>query len=322
MEGYEIDRACWVQINGDRQNIRLLGRRAGSPVLLFLHGGPGVCDRHLVIRDQRPLAERFTLALWDQRGSGKSFSKEGLSRTVHVEDYVSDGEAVIRWLCRELGCEKVVLVCHSWGTVIGVQLAQRLPGLVRAYIGQGQFVNGAENEMLSYRFCLEEARRRKDRRAEKKLLAGPPEQGRYPSHKAMMVQRDCLSRYGGGVYQKQEGMVRSLLVPLLRTKEYGLRDIPGYAKGATHLTQVLWDEVVACSFDQTVRELEMPVMLTMGRHDYNTPAELAWNWFEQLKAPRKEWVWFEQSAHSPIQEEPDRWGRAVEAFCLSLREAG
>ena len=315
MEGYEIDRACWAQINGDRQNIRLLGRKAGSPVLLFLHGGPGVCDRHLVLRDQRPLANRFTLALWDQRGAGKSFSRETLTRPIHLEDCLADGEEVIRWLCRELGCSQVVLVCHSWGTVLGVPLAQRHPELVRAYVGQGQFVNGEANERLSYQFCLDEARRRGDRKAERRLLEGPPVRGRYPSRKAMMVQRDCLSRYGGGVYQKQEGMVRSLLLPLLRTREYRLRDIPGYARGAAHLTQALWDEVVSCRFDETVKELEVPVLLTMGRHDYNTPAQLAWEWFSALKAPRKEWVWFERSAHSPIQEEPDLWSRAVEAFC-------
>ena len=170
MEGYEIDRACWAQINGDRQNIRLLGRKAGSPVLLFLHGGPGVCDRHLVLRDQRPLANRFTLALWDQRGAGKSFSRETLTRPIHLEDCLADGEEVIRWLCRELGCSQVVLVCHSWGTVLGVPLAQRHPELVRAYVGQGQFVNGEANERLSYQFCLDEARRRGDRKAERRLL--------------------------------------------------------------------------------------------------------------------------------------------------------
>lgn len=58
--------------------------------------------------------------------------------------------------------------------------------------GQGQFVNGAKNEWLSYQFCLEEARRLGDRGAVRKLEDIAPKEGKYPSHKAMMTQRDYL----------------------------------------------------------------------------------------------------------------------------------
>ena len=62
----------------------------------------------------------------------------------------------------------------------------------------------------------------------------------------------------------------------------------------------------------------MPVLMTIGRHDYNTPFEVAEQWYNGLKAPRKEWVWFEDSAHSPIKEEPEKWGDAVMKFLDSL----
>ena len=51
---------------------------------------------------------------------------------------------------------------------------------------------------------------------------------------------------------------------------------------------------------------------------YNTPFEVAEQWYNGLKAPRKEWVWFEDSAHSPIKEEPEKWGDAVMKFLDSL----
>lgn len=41
-------------------------------------------------------------------------------------------------------------------------------------------------------------------------------------------------------------------------------------------------------------------------------------WYDALKAPRKEWAWFEDSAHSPIKEEPEAWNKAVFAFLDSL----
>jgi pimeloyl-ACP methyl ester carboxylesterase len=79
----------------------------------------------------------------------------------------------------------------------------------------------------------------------------------------------------------------------------------------------MWDEVVDLAFDKTVPALEVPVYLTEGRHDQNTPIPLAEAWFNQLRAPYKEWIWFEESAHSPIKNEPIRWGNTVRRIVTS-----
>ena len=55
----------------------------------------------------------------------------------------------------------------------------------------------------------------------------------------------------------------------------------------------------------------MPVIITQGRHDFNTPSALAQKWFDSLEAPFKKWIWFEESAHSPIAEEPEKWTNEV-----------
>ena len=61
-----IDYTEWVKLNGDKQNIRVYTYDKNAPVLLFLHGGPGVCDRHWVIHYQKKLAENYTMVLWEQ----------------------------------------------------------------------------------------------------------------------------------------------------------------------------------------------------------------------------------------------------------------
>jgi len=113
-------------------------------------------------------------------------------------------------------------------------------------------------------------------------------------------------------------MVQTLLIPFLKYDGYKLRHLPKYAFGALYLTDVLWPEVISCNFLRDVPELKMPVLMTIGCHDYNTPFEVAEQWYNGLKAPRKEWVWFEDSAHSPIKEEPEKWGDAVMKFLDSL----
>ena len=318
--GQAIDSGRWVTLGGERQSIRIVSEDASNPVLLFIHGGPGVCDRHLVLKYQRALARDLTLVLWDQRCSGRSYTGRGAKKEVHIEDYVRDAQALVRLLCAMFRRESIFVAGHSWGTVIGAQLAAREPRRVAGYIGQGQFVNGARNEELSHRFCVEEARRLGDAKALRALEKGRPENGHYPSQRAMLVQRDCLTRYGGANYRERSGVVQSLVVPLLTTGEYTPAGKVGYVRGALRLMDALADEVIDCRLDETVRRLGVPVLMTIGRHDYNTPAELAREWFDALEAPRKEWVWFENSAHSPIFEEPEAWARAVRGFCLGASE--
>lgn len=314
---YQLDYSENVEVNGSIQNIRVRAAKKGLPVILFLHGGPGVCDRHNILRDHSDLAEDFTLVCWDQRGSGKSYTPDIKKSVPKVADYVDDVEFMLEYLTGKFGVRKVAMVGHSWGSIIGVLAAARRPDLLFAYVGEGQFVDGDRNEEGSYRFCLEEAKRRGDKKALAALEKGAPVDGVYPDNKSMMIQRDCLSRYGGAIHGGKQGLVKGLLMPLLKTKEYSLADIVKYAQGATYLTDVMWPDVVGQRLS-AIKSLDVPVVITQGRHDYNTPSAIAKEWFDALSAPAKKWVWFENSAHSPDVEEPEKWSAVLKEELSAL----
>lgn len=92
---YLLDYETSVVLNGDEQNIRVRAAKEGLPVMLFLHGGPGVPDRHNVLANQSALAERYTLVCWDQRGSGKSYRKSVRDEKLSLRTYVDDAAALI-----------------------------------------------------------------------------------------------------------------------------------------------------------------------------------------------------------------------------------
>ena len=314
-----IDYTEWVKLNGDKQNIRVYTYDKNAPVLLFLHGGPGVCDRHWVIHYQKKLAENYTMVLWDQRASGKSYKYfRSKKQDLSVDLYKEDAKRLIDYLCKKFGKDKIVVFGHSWGTVLGTPVCYEYPEHIAAYVGQGQVVNGEMNEDLSYKFVMEEAAKAKDKKVIKALKDHPPVKGVYDSYEIMRAQRDALSKYGGEEWKNRGGMVQTLIIPFLKFDGYHLRDLPKYAFGALYLTDILWPDVISCDFFKTVPDLKMPVLMTIGCHDYNTPFEAARQWYDVLKAPRKEWVWFEDSAHSPIKEEPDAWYTAVKTFLDSL----
>ena len=318
---YAIDEKLTLTIGGIPQSVRIRSTDASLPVLLFLHGGPGVCDRHWVLRDQSSLAQIATMVCWDQRGAGLTWSSKLKSEDMTVSRCVEDAHELIAYLKERFHKKSVYVVGHSWGTCLGTLLAQKYPEDVAVYIGMGQFVNGPENEEISYDFVLEEAKRRNDSKALAALeKIGRPKEGKYASMDDLMVQRDLMTKYGGEDYGESDGIMKSMIIPILRSPEYSLFDMWKYYKGAFFCLNSMWDEVVGLRFDETVLELKMPVYLTEGRHDQNTPIPIAERWFNQLKAPYKEWIWFEKSAHSPIKNEPELWGKTVKDIVLKEEE--
>jgi len=314
---YPIDDHIKAPINGTELDFRIRGTRGQNPVLLFLHGGPGVCDRHFVLEDQAPLTDVFTLACFDQRGSGKSYTREQAKRHMDMETVLEDAAQAVDWLLERFHQEKLYVAGHSYGSYLGVLLCQRMPQKIAAYIGSGQLADGAENERISYEFVLNEAKQRGDQKALKELARiGAPKGGCYNSLDDLTVQRNLMTKYGGAAHGKKESMFTSMVLPILRSPEYTLPDMARYANGAFYNLRELWNPVIGCDFLKSAPKLDVPVLITQGRHDRNTPPELAKRWFDALDAPKKKWVWFEESAHSPLREEAARWNELLRTEVL------
>ena len=157
---------------------------------------------------------------------------------------------------------------------------------------------------------MEEALKRGDKRAVKKLgEIGPPVNGAYRDGK-VLVQRNYLNKYGGVYYGKYYSAAWNTLpmIPCM-FREYSVATMLRYMKANLHcLNSPLGREQV--HFMSEAAEFEVPVYLLLGHHDYNTPFALAEEWFHALKAPYKQLVWFERSGHEPQWEEPEAWNRA------------
>lgn len=309
---YALDEKSFIDVNGDRQHIHIRSNRPDGDVLLFVHGGPGVCDRSWVMPDQsRYLADSCVMVCWDQRMAGKSYRAANADKEMTINQQVEDMHAVVNYLRNRFHKEKIYFVGHSWGSILGVCYLTKYPETIQAYVGMGQFVNGPLNEKMSYDFTVEYAGEHNDKKALKDLAAiGEPVNGEYAGGlDALMVQRNYMTKFGGGCWKQKENIFKSVLVPFLFSGEYNIvPDLYRYAKGTFYCLEKLWPQVVQLQFDRDVRKLEVPVYLFQGDHDKNTPTVLAKAWFDALEAPYKEYVPFHESAHSPIKEEQELWG--------------
>lgn len=121
----------------------------------------------------------------------------------------------------------------------------------------------------------------------------------------VMKQRRLLLKYGGCVYGEKS--YRNWISVFLSSPEYSAGDAVKWVKGNGFSIKAMWPEVMKINLGAQVPRLDVPVYFLIGRHDYNTPFELAEKYLSQLEAPKKGLIWFENSAHSPMYEEPEKF---------------
>jgi pimeloyl-ACP methyl ester carboxylesterase len=304
-----IDKIKKVVLGGFPQKIHIKGDDEKNPVILFLHGGPGLTDRAGIMQHHADLRRNFTLAAWDQRGTCGSYKGLDVS-TLTVDRLVEDAKELVDYLCDTLKREKIFIVGGSWGTELGTFLVYRYPEKIAAYLGQGQVVNGVKNEELSYNFALEQAEKAGDTKSVELLKkCGPPVNGQYNGgFEGLMTQRKILQKYqktGGS--EKKGGFFTTTVLPRLDLREYTYGDIYGSIKGYKKVLSAMWPTVTDYDFVAQCNKFEIPYYIFQGRHDKNTPSDLIEEFYNVIDAPDKDLIWFENSAHSPMKEEPEKF---------------
>jgi pimeloyl-ACP methyl ester carboxylesterase len=299
-----------VEIGGLEQTMLIRGRDLENPVLLYLHSGPGTTEMIPFRRAQGGLEERFTVVVWEQRGTGKSYSPSIDPETMTIGQLVSDAIEVTNYLRAEFGKDKIALVGHSWGTIIGMLAIARSPELYFAYAGSGQAVCPRRGERIGYEYALSRAAGNGKALKELRSMDSPLP---YLSIDAgetwydkLLLQRKWLVALGGETYGGKDNSL-FFNAGTLSSPEYALADYIAFGMGSSFSLKALWPQVMEQDFLSSLTSVEVPVFFLQGRHDYNTPFSLVEEYYGALRAPEKELIIFENSGHHPMYEEAERY---------------
>ncbi len=294
-----------VTINGLKQGMFIKSKDTTNPVLLYLHGG--MPDYFLTRRYPTGLENYFTVVWWEQRGSGLSYSADIPLETMTVEQFISDTLEMTNYLCHRFGKEKIYLMGHSGGTFIGLHTVARASELYYAYIGVAQMSYQLKSERLAYEYMLKQFQKNGNRKMVRRLEAAPVtmEDG-IP--KAYLAVRDlAMHPLGIGTTHDMKSVISGIIISSLLCREYTLREKINLWRGKIRSgVDILWNEMIATDLSKQVTQLALPVYFFEGLYDYTCSYSLARDYFEKLKAPVKGFYTFEQSAHSPIFEEPEK----------------
>jgi pimeloyl-ACP methyl ester carboxylesterase len=296
-----------LPIGGVKQWVYVRGQDKRNPIILFVHGGPASPMAPVAWMFQRPLEEYFTMVHYDQRASGKTYAANDTTKlgpTIRIEQYVDDAIALAETLRKKYGQPKVILLGHSWGTIVGMRAALKRPDLFYAYVGIGQVISSPDNERLSFEYALKRATAEKNETALRELRSIAPYPGKEPiTRERIIIARKWPQYYGGlSAYRASSGYYFN--APLL-SPAYTTAQTEAIDQGSLFTLSRILPAFLQVDF-KPVKSFPIPVFMLMGRHDYTTPSEPAAAWLSQVQAPLKKAVWFENSAHLIPLEEPGK----------------
>ncbi|MER5203680.1 proline iminopeptidase-family hydrolase [Streptomyces sp. NPDC002825] len=276
---------------------RVVGNgRAGRLPLLVVNGGPGCPHDYLDDLAALPEETGRQVVFYDQTGCGRSDHPDDPALWV-MSTFVEELGAVRA----ALGLDRVHLYGHSWGSQIALEYVLTRPAGLASLTLAGPIASAPAHQA--------ETRRLKDslpadvrETLDRHEAAGTLDDEEY--------QEACLEFYGRWLCRLDPWPPH-----LVRSFTNIREDVAGTLWGATewNITGNLKD------WDVTgrLREIDLPVLITSGRHDVATPAAVG-PLADGIRGAS--WVVFEESSHLPSAEEPERYRQVLGDF-LAAAEA-
>jgi len=301
-----LSERVFVEIGGIRQGMIIQSADPSNPVLLFLHGGPGMVEFFMEEDYPTGLAQHFTMVWWEQRGAGMSFASDIPPETMTLDRMIADTIEVADYLRDRFGQERILLLGHSWGSYLGIQVAHAAPDRFLAYVGMAQIAHQLRSEVMARDHLLELYRVRGDARMVSQLEAAPVSMEDGTSPAWMRLRDGAMHRAGVGHMRAMDSVVTGIFLPMWRVRAYTLREKINIWRGKIWSRPFFWEALLRDDLTARLTRFELPVYFLVGRHDFTANADLSRAYFDAIEAPVKGFYMFDDSAHSPLFEEPAR----------------
>lgn len=296
-----------IVLGGKEQYVLIRGANRNAPILLFLHGGPGTSALAYNRIHNSDLENDFVFVNWDQRGTGKSIAAGADRSTLTLDQMTNDLDELVDLLRAEFEQDQIMLIGHSWGSMLGLNYVSKHPEKIASYVGIGQMTNTPASEIEGYEWALVEANQRGDTKAVQTLeeIGAPP----YATVGDMMAQRAIVNKFGGSWIKPKSDFAYAMEV--IKAPEFAVSELTTILRGGEISLNALFDTFSNLKAIESYPTLNVPVVFIEGRQDRVVSPIQAQAYLNKLVAPSKELIWFEGSAHSPQWEEPAAFNREI-----------
>jgi pimeloyl-ACP methyl ester carboxylesterase len=314
LEG-SISEKIFVNIGGVKQGMFVRSKNPDNPVLLFLHGGPGFPNYFLFEKFKPGLEDFFTVCYWEQRGGGLSYSPEVTLESMTLEQLSRDAIEVTNYLRARFEKNKIYIIAWSGGTTIALPAISKAPELFHDYIAIAQITRQSESERIVYNYMLEQFTELNDQRSVKELQ----------KFNHLATESDLISFYnsgardimmhelGIGTMRSMKSVFKDIFLPVWTCRAYTLREkyIIWKSKLMFLPKTNLKTETLTTDFFEAYPKTDVPIYFMCGKYDLTVNVDLSRDYYNHLDAPLKGFYTFENSAHGPLFEEPDRFRKVL-----------
>ncbi len=290
-----IDEAIYVAIGGIEQWVTIRGQGRNNPVLLFLHGGPGDVTNPWTFELFAPWEKHFTVVQWDQRGAGRTLRKTGptVAPTMTLDRMTQDGIELTEYLRKHLGKDKIIVVAHSFGSILGLRMVRARPELFYAYTGTGQVADSTKNYSVAYDALLKKAQAIGNQQALEELhRVGPPP---YSSGEGYQVQRRWANNFEGADRFLPGTLGLTLVAP-----GNSVQDINDSMDGQILSGNRLVPQAASLTQKDLGVGFSVPILFLQGAEDFTTPTALAQQYLASIQAPHKEFISIRGCGHFAV----------------------
>jgi pimeloyl-ACP methyl ester carboxylesterase len=314
-----INEKLRIPINGFDQGMFIKGNNRNNPILLFLHGGPGMPEYPLTQKYPTGIEDHFIVCWWEQRGAGLSYNKSIKPENITLDRLVEDTIEVTGYLRKRFGREKIYLMGHSFGTLIGLYAIKQRPCLYCAYIGIAQVVNQFISEKIAYDYIIKQYKDKGNSGMIKRMERyNIPSMNTIPLDYAAFRDKP-MHDLGIGTMRNMKSVINGIFFPIMNFSGYTFLEKINLWRAKSFLLNKtnLWETMIATDISKEIVSLDIPVYLMHGIYDYTVNYSLTKSYYKTLKTPLKGFYSFEQSAHSPVFEEPGRFMKILSEDVLS-----
>ena len=311
-----IDEKIFVPINGQNQYVFIRGKDVKNPIILNLHGGPANPDGFLTYEFVNEIVDDFTFVSWDQRGCGRTYYEnrkvDPRNKTATFEQALKDVDELVNYLCKRFSKEKVIIMGHSYGTLLGVSYVHKYPEKVDKYIGIGQTVSIMDTQTENYNELIS-LMIKGTKEADKLTKAYNELENNFCIDNLALFQRLTLSYFGRNI---PDVVQKNQLKLIFSSPDLSLQDIRwmlGMLNTKKHFdrNKQLLNYTLNSSIYNEGTTFLVPMYFISGEYDKNCNIGILKKYYETITAISKKLIIMEKNGHSPQVHTPKLFAKEV-----------
>jgi len=308
----KINKLEKVKINNSWQWVIVRGKNIDAPLLLHVQMGPGlpIIPEADTIEKLLHLEDHFLVVYWDQRGCGKSYDKNTNPKTINITQLTDDVVECTRYLLKKYNKDKAILSGYSLGASLSLMAAKK-EGSIFSHL----FLTGIDIDIpAANKYAVEFSIAKAKENNNTKLIKQAIKFDKQPITDAKIFQERAklLTNLGGvNTGTSYNRLLMATIKNMLFSKEYSFMDILKTNNGMKFCQNALLPEFDIFNLFDKINDVQVPVHFIQGKLDGVAPYQTAVKFYERLQADIKTFTVFENSAHMPHYEEPQKFAKLL-----------